>query len=224
MQFSESGRQSGWYDYPAEVWEERKPVTWLHDWAFWEYCVRKYATANEAVLELACGNGRITRQLALAGFQVIAVDINPHFLNRAVSHIDQIDMVRFVLQDVVHLSLGQRFSLAIMADWAFPALLSQADQILFLENLNLHLHSGGVFAFNTPLLGAQQCEQFDVLTQIETRVSNDKTIRLRHSTLSEMELLVRLTGFEIVERFGGVDRRPLHGKLGDDLTLVLRRI
>lgn len=223
MQLSESGRASGWHDYPAEEWEERKPVTWLHDWDFWEYCVQQYADANP-ILELACGNGRITRQLALSGYRVVAVDINPHFLNRAIDHLSEglKEQVKFVLQDVVHLSLSEEFALALMADWSFPALLTQDDQIKFLENLRKYLVPRGIFAFNTPLMGSQRSKQFDLLTQVETRESGGNLVRLRHSTLSEIRLLARLTGYEIIEQYGGVDRRPLRGAVGDDLTIVLR--
>ncbi len=244
MSSSDSGQQSGWKDYPAEIWDVRKPIDWLDDWPFWEWCAASYAHQTP-VLELACGNGRITRQLALAGYTVAAVDINPHFLSRAVEHLRELpDDVRaraeFYLQDMVTLDLGQRFALALMADWAFPALLTQADQLNFLRRLADHLIPGGYFAFDTIFptmrqLGLTPCNSgiglewagtgrtFDPITQIETRLSSGQMMRYRHTSLSEITLLAEITGFEIVECFGSTDKRPLRGVPGDDLTLVLRK-
>ncbi|MCQ3929819.1 MAG: hypothetical protein DPW16_05125 [Chloroflexi bacterium] len=244
MSISDSSQQSGWKDYPAEIWEERKPIDWLDDWPFWEWCAANYA-CHTPILELACGNGRITRQLVLAGYTVAAVDINPHFLSRAVQHIGELPddvraRVEFYLQDMVELELGQQFALALMADWAFPALLTQSDQLNFLRRLTDHLIPGGYFAFDTILptvrqLGLTPCDSgeglewagtgrtFDPIRQIETRLSTGQVMRYRHTSLGEITLLAEMTGFEIVECFGGTDKRPLRGVPGDDLTLVLRK-
>ena len=244
MSMSDSGRQSGWVDYPSELWDERKPIDWLDDWPFWEWCAASYANATP-ILELACGNGRITRQLALAGYAVAAVDINPHFLSRATDHISKLPedvkaRVEFYLEDMVELQLGRQFALALMADWAFPALLTQADQLSFLRRLADHLLPGGYFAFDTIFPTVRQLgltprdsseglewagaeRTFDPIAEIETRMSAGQVMRYRHTGLSEIRLLAEMTGFEIVECFGGADKRPLRGLPGDDLTLVLRK-
>lgn len=241
MTFSKSAEESGWRDYSAQTWDQRKPITWLDDWPFWAYCAEKYAQ-NMPILELACGNGRITRQLALAGYKIMALDLNPHFLNRAIDHLpaELRSQVDFVLQDVVNLDLPQTFSFVLMADWAFPAILSQSDQILFFQNLSNRLTIGGIFAFNTPFSTAQQHglqasangnylewphqnRTYDPITQIETRPSDNYTLRFRHNSLGEIQLLAHLSGFEIIEQYGGIDRRPLRGIPGDDLTLILRK-
>ena len=240
-EMSLSAQQSGWQHYPADLWDQRKPINWLHDWEFWKWCADTYAD-DKRVLELACGNGRITRQLALSGYSIVAVDLNPHFLNRAVEHLPTSvkDNVCFILQDVVNLDVEGQFSLAIMTDWAFPALLTQIDQLAFLERLAHHLCIGGIFAFNMPFpsirqLGLTQAKGrgqlkwaddghcFNALTQIEEKQSGSQSIQLRHTSLFEIQLLGRLTGFELIAQFGGTDRRPLRGLPDDDLTLILRK-
>lgn len=240
MNFSYSGQHSGWHDYAATDWASRKPLDWLDDWPFWRYCAEKFA-GDGPILELACGNGRITRQLLLNGYTVVAVDINPHFLNHALQVIpdEYRTSVDFHLADVVMLDLDQQFQLAIMADWAFPALLTQADQRQFLTRLAKNLMPGGLFAFNTPLGSTRQIglvqtddglqwtddptRRFDALTQVETKQSGSQTIRLRHNTLDEIQLLAELADFKIIEQYGNVDRRPLRGVAGDDLTLILQK-
>ena len=235
-----SGQNSGWQDYAGAAWDERKPLNWLHDWEFWHYCAAKYAD-SQPILELACGNGRITRQLAMANYTVVALDINPHFLSRAqhnipAKHRAQVD---FYLQDMVHLALEGEFQLAIMADWAFPAILTQTDQRQFLARLADHLRPQGIVAFNTILGSTRQLglveidgqlvwpdegRHFDALTQIETQWSGDYRMQYRHNTLDEIKLLSELAGFAIIEQYGRVDRRLLRGLPGDDLTLILRKV
>lgn len=237
---SYSAQHSGWEDYPAAQWDERKPISWLDDWEFWHYCIEKYSSTDAPILELACGNGRITRQIVLSGYTVFAVDINPHFLNRAQANIPShlTHCAHFFLQDVVYLSLNRQFSVAIMADWAFPSILTPADQLQFLRSLSKHLLHEGIFAFNTLFPTIQQIglmptdtgfmwpdgRRFDPMTQIETRLSGDIPLQFRHTTLSEIEWLCQMTGFAIRERYGNVDRRPLRGIMGDDLTLILQKV
>lgn len=238
-ELSYSGQYSGWKDYSGAAWDARKPISWLHDWEFWHYCAEKYA-GGKPILELACGNGRITRQLALAGYATVAVDINPHFLSRAQQAIptELQSNVEFYLQDMVHLAVEGEFQLAILADWAFPALLTQSDQRQFLARLADHLLPQGILAFNTilgttrqldlvevddQLIWAGENRSFDALTQIETNHSTDYPIQYRHNTLDEIKLLSELAGFVIIEQYGRVDRRPLRGMAGDDLTLILQK-
>ncbi len=238
---SYSAQHSGWEDYPAGQWNERKPISWLHDWDFWHYCIQQYAAdSNQPILELACGNGRITRQIALLGYDVVAVDVNAHFLSHAQLYLpkDVREQVTFVLQDVVQLTIGRQFQAVIMADWAFPSILTQADQLRFFHTLATHISIGGIFAFNTPFPTVQQIgllaegerlvwddgRHFDPLTQIETRYSGEIPLRFRHTTQAEIELLCHISGFRIIEHYGNVDRRPLRGLVGDDLTLILQRV
>lgn len=243
---SDSARLSGWQDYPAASWQQRKPLNWLDDWPFWEWCAEEYA-GKSPILELACGNGRITCQLAQQDYAVVAVDVNPHFLNRArqATHDEKKPLVQFVLQDMVQLDLDDAgiehiFRLAIMADWAFPALLTVDDQVSFFHRLNQHLAPGGIFAFDTlfPTVRQQGLQpasdgeglewpgtgrRYDPVQQIEIRPSGEQSLRLRHTTLGEIVLLGKLTGFEIIAQFGGTDKRPLRGLPGDSMTLLLRK-
>lgn len=241
---SASARDSGWQTYSGAAWDKRKPMNWLDDWSFWRDCLQEYlpqVTEHTPVLELGCGNGRITQQIALLGYDVVAVDLNPHFLSRAQRYLElgQVDeRVKFILADVVTLSLGRKFALALMTDWGFPAILTQSDQLTFFKRLHAHLNPGAVFVFDTIfptthqlglMFDGQQLRwedgrTFNALTQIETRTSGDFTLRFRHTSLAELHLLASLTGFEIIEQYGNFDRRPLRGVPGDNLTLVMRKL
>jgi 2-polyprenyl-3-methyl-5-hydroxy-6-metoxy-1,4-benzoquinol methylase len=238
---SESAQRSGWASYSGEAWETRKPVHWLEDWPFWRDVLARHTAPKSTVLELACGNGRITCQIAAEGYAVVAIDLNPHFLSRAQRHLTEssvFERVELYLADVVQLDLSRQFDICVMIDWAFPAILTQRDQVTFFQRLNQHLRKGGVFAFDTifPAIRQQGMSfdgdifrwedgrTYDTLRQIETRYSGDQRLYFRHTSLSEIRLLADATGFEIIERFGNYDGRPLRGVPGDNLTLVMRKV
>lgn len=240
MTLSDSAQHSGWLDYSGAAWDERKPIDWLDDWPFWRYCVETYALQGEPVLELACGNGRITRQIALMGQPVVAVDVNPRFLSRAQQNIpdDWQSQVTFQLADVVTLTLEQQFSLVIMADWAFPAILTQEDQLRFLETITQHLKPGGHFIFDTMFPPVRQLglyvdgavfewgdgRTYDPLTAIETRPSGDYMLKFRHTSLSELQLLAQLTGLHITHTYSTHERQPLNMQQGDNLIVILEKL
>jgi len=151
--------------------------------------------------------------------------------------------VSFVVSDIVHLDLSRQYRLAITPDWGFQMLLAQHDQISFLKGLHRALVAGGACAldlfipFNrqrglvstesgyewrpNPTYHNNAPRTYDPVTQIETLVeSNVHPIVLRHTTLSELELLFQITGCEIVEVYGDVDRRPFSGAMSEDYTII----
>lgn len=237
-----SGQTSGWVNYSGADWDTRKPIDWLPDWPFWRDCLRKYAPNQANVIELACGNGRITRQIAALGHQVTAVDINPRFLSRAQANLPTAyhEAVTFHLADVVHLDALalEPADAVLMTDWAFCALLNQEDQLQFFAGISNVLRPGAIFAFDTIFPTVRQLglvydgtqliwedgRQFDALTQVEIRYSGDVPLKFRHTTLAEIQLLGKLHGLEIDACFGNTDKRPLRGIPGDALAIIMKKV
>jgi len=58
-------------------------------WAdYIEALFEKYAVKPEIILDLACGTGSLTLELAKRGYDMIGIDISPEMLNRAVEKTD----------------------------------------------------------------------------------------------------------------------------------------
>ena len=251
MPLSQSAIENGWRSYPADAWNQRKPAP-VGPHRFWTHCLDKYGSP---ILEVACGNGRWLFPLAQhgPGHQVVGVDINEALIATARRHAQQmadagtpVDAT-FVVGDVVHLDLGRTFPLAIMTSWTFQVLLTQDDQVAFLQRLREHLRPGGAFAFNVfipfhrqrgltsedgvyrwppnPNYHSGAPRTYDPTSQVETLVDhNVHPIKLRHTSLAELELLFRLTGFRLVEIYGDdEDMRPFTGRRDNDYTIVAQR-
>jgi SAM-dependent methyltransferase len=251
MKLSRSAKENGWMTYPVEKWNEWKPAPVdMEKHPFWTQCAEKY---GGPILEVACGNGRWLIPLAEhgPGYEVVGVDVNKGFIGTARSLVNERKdagsdiRTEFVIGDIVNLDLGRKFPLAIMTSWTWQVLLTQQDQIAFLTRLHEHLEPGGAFAFNVFMPEQRQLgmiakdgrfewsvdpeyhdgarRTYDAATQVETE-RGENGYKLRHTSLSELRLLFKLTGFEIVQMYGDdQDLRPFTGRSTDDYTILAER-
>jgi SAM-dependent methyltransferase len=91
--------------------------------------VARVVPAGASVLELGCGTGRITRQLALQGFRVTAVDESAEML----AHVTDAVIVQAPIEG---LDLGRRFDAALLASNLVNA--EPAQRRAFLEACRRH--------------------------------------------------------------------------------------
>ena len=104
--------------------------------------------AGGPVLDVACGTGRLTRAIALAGLAVIGIDIMPDMLDRARVLSPQ-PTIPWIQADCRTFTLAQQFRCMLMTGHAFQNLLTDADQDAFLARAFAHLTVGGILAFET---------------------------------------------------------------------------
>jgi SAM-dependent methyltransferase len=104
--------------------------------------------AGGSVLDVACGTGRLTRAIALAGLPVIGLDIMPAMLEHARALSQQLP-IAWVQADCRTFILAQQFRCMLMTGHAFQNLLTDADQDAFLARAFAHLTVGGTLAFET---------------------------------------------------------------------------
>jgi hypothetical protein len=155
--------------------------------------------------------------------------------------------ITVVESDVTKLELPRKFKLAILPGWSWQVLLTAEDQLAFLRGVHACLLPGGALAFDIfmpvnrqrglvyengkwiwppdPHYHHGSPRSFDPLTQIEEmRESNVHPIRVRHTTIGEIDLLFGMTGFQRVELFG--DSMPLKQFTGGpecDYAIVAER-
>jgi ubiquinone/menaquinone biosynthesis C-methylase UbiE len=101
-----------------------------------------------AVLDLACGTGRLTIPFAQNGFWVIGLDASQSMLDLARQKTSDLP-IQWVQGDVRAFHFDQKFDLIVMAGNAFQALLTKEDQLQMLKCVKEHLKPEGTFAFNT---------------------------------------------------------------------------
>jgi len=132
------------------------------------------ARTGGPILEIAAGSGRVAVPLAVAGYDVTAVDLDGAMLARAAARataegIDTRARVDLVEADLVGLDLpgGARFRLAILALNSMLLLDSRELQQAAIQTLARHLEPGGLAVVDVWLPGAGELARYDGRISLE---------------------------------------------------------
>lgn len=101
------------------------------------------------VLELGCGSGRVTLELARAGAEVVALDLNEAMLERAGARLRDAavdDRVELRRGDMRALELRRSFALVLAPFNTLMHAYSLDEQDATLAGARRHLRAGGAFA------------------------------------------------------------------------------
>ena len=136
------------YDY--EYRRRRRDVHFYRSFA------DTHQPGGATILELACGSGRLTRELSRGGHRVCAFDASRSMLARAdkrLRHTGRAARARVFLfaADLREFALRQRFSLAIAAFNSMEHLYTRLDMQMCLARVREHLQPQGVFVFDVQM-------------------------------------------------------------------------
>ncbi|HFD38771.1 MAG TPA: class I SAM-dependent methyltransferase [Anaerolineae bacterium] len=171
---------------------------------------------SKPILDVGCGNGRHSLELARRGYQVLGIDLSASMLaqGRRVADAENL-AVCFVQCDARELSFEGRFGVAIMlCEGAFSLMEIDAMDFAILANVFRSLKPGGRLIMTAPnaafILAQPPNDAFDLTTLRETftldKVNPDgshKTLDCtqRYYTCPELRGLLERAGFRSVEFF-----------------------
>jgi SAM-dependent methyltransferase len=190
------------------------------------------------VLELAIGTGRIALPLAARGIQVDGVDISPAMLARLRARSGG-DAIAVTVGNFADVPVPGTYRVIFIVWNTLFNLLTQADQVRCFENVAAHLTDDGFFvveAFVPAFLYRLRNDQYvdaeairvdevrldvlrhDMTTQMieESHVSlSSAGVRLnpvvqRYAWPSELDLMARIAGLCLKDRWGGWNREPFN--------------
>lgn len=191
-------------------------------------------------LELAVGTGRIALPLAARGIRVDGVDISPAMVEQLRAKAGG-DRISVTIGDFADVPVAGEYRLIYVVFNTLFNLLTQEDQVRCFENVAAHLTDGGSFvveagspAFLYGLRDDQHVDaesvevdavRLDVLRHDpakqmfdESHVSISRTgVRLdpivqRYAWPAELDLMGRLAGLSLKERWDGWEREPFSGR------------
>lgn len=192
-----------------------------------------FARAGTA-LELAIGTGRVALPLAQHGVRVDGIELSPDMLSRLRDKTGGADL-RVVLGDMTTATTGEQYPLVYLVFNTIYNVLTQDRQVECFRNAARHLAPDGVFVVEAAppwawLRGEQYVDveritttsvtldvnAYDRVTQIldenHVRIGADGItlgpISCRLASPAELDLMARLAGLRLVDRFGGWDREP----------------
>ena len=236
-------------DRIAEAYDERF-VRRLDTMAAVE-AIADLATAAGAtrVLELAIGTGRIALPLKERGFDVRGVDVSEAMVAklREKPNGEEIPVTMGYFADV---PVEGTFKLVYLVFNTLFALLAQAEQIECMENVASHLEPGGLFVLECFVpdltrfdrgqrVGASSIDVDDLELEVSRHHATEQRIdsmhvvirdgevktypvRLRYAWPSELDLMARIAGLRLRERWGGWEREPFTDDSGSHVSIYER--
>ncbi|WP_043628441.1 class I SAM-dependent DNA methyltransferase [Nonomuraea candida] len=190
---------------------------------------------GRAVLELGIGTGRLALPLLDRGLAVTGVDNSPWMIEqlRAKPRGDEIHVVEGDFADV---KVDGEFGLAFISRFALSALTTQEAQVQCFENVAAHLAPGGFFVVEllAPASGVLENGRAwtsnvkpdavslfvstanHVTQEMRTchiRLSETEGVQLRPGAVryvwpSELDLMARIAGMRLHERWSSWDKAP----------------
>ncbi len=117
---------------------------WPGEIDFYQQLAAAATAKGQAVLEIACGTGRVAARLAKSGARVTGMDLTPEMLDIARQKTSGMPNVRWVEGNMRSFELGERFGLVIIPGHSFLFMLTPDDQVACLECIQRHLLPGGM--------------------------------------------------------------------------------
>ena len=188
---------------------------------------------NGPVLELGIGTGRIALPLSRRGIRLEGIELSPDMVAELRKKPGS-DAIRVTIGDFATARVDSTFTLAYLLRNTITNLTSQDDQVTCFQNVADHLEAGGCFVIevfvpelrrlppgNTMLPFAMSdahlgIDEYDPVNQMLVShhywfsEGNVETFSapFRFVWPSELDLMARLAGMKLRERWGGWDREP----------------
>ncbi|HEX4832982.1 MAG TPA: class I SAM-dependent methyltransferase [Trebonia sp.] len=191
--------------------------------------------AGGDALELAIGTGRIALPLTEAGVRVDGIELSADMLARLREKPGG-DRVTVVAGDMARAATGRSYQLVYLVYNTIGNVITQDDQVRCFENAARHLAAGGAFVLEVrvpvapswpghQLVEAEKVEmdhvvldlcRYDPVTQVldetHVRLGRDglrlSPVRLRLAFPAEFDLMARIAGLRLRERWGGWNGEP----------------
>jgi len=212
-------------------------------------CEGKVKKKGPYIIDLCCGFGRITLELARRGFVASGVDITASYLNTAREDAANEGLgIEFIHDDVRSFKRKNAFDAAVNLYNSFGFFENPDDDLLFLKNAYYSLRDGGTLIID--VLGKEiairdysEAEWFEragfiVLTEsmpvdswgsvwnrwilLKEGASREKVFVQRLYAASELRSLLHRAGFSAVELYGGWDERS-YDQHADTLIAIGRK-
>ncbi len=228
------GAEEGYFgERVAAVYDDHSAG--MFDPAVVEPAVERLAelAGDGAALEFAIGTGRIALPLAERGVKVAGIDNSEAMLVR-LREKPGADKVESLVGDMAATRVDGDFSLVYLVFNTIFNLVTQDGQVACFENAAAHLGPGGRFVIEARVPELQRLPLgqtvlpwradprgmsyyvYDVVTQrldgqhyhfVDGRVQ-PSPIEMRYAWPAELDLMARLAGLRLEERWGGWNREP----------------
>jgi SAM-dependent methyltransferase len=186
-----------------------------------------------AALELGIGTGRLALPLSRRGVPVHGIELSPAMIDKLRAK-PGADAIGVTIGDFATAKVDKRFTLAFLVYNTITNLTTQNEQVECFRNVAEHLEPGGRFVIEVVVPALQRLppgetvraftltttklafEEFDVVTQIAWShhywIGDEGfdvfSAPYRYVWPSELDLMARLAGMTLRQRWGGWKQEP----------------
>jgi SAM-dependent methyltransferase len=193
-------------------------------------------------LELGIGTGRIALPLARRGVAVRGIDLSDAMVARLRAKPGG-EQIQVAIGDYATIRVDETFSLVYLVFNSINNQTTQEGQVATFANAAAHLEPGGCFVVEVGVPGLGRLEVFDLSDHhvgIDERVAATQRLVSHHFTLvdgqwvrnsipfrsvppGELDLMARLAGMELHERWTGWNREPFTGESTKHVSVWQKR-
>jgi SAM-dependent methyltransferase len=228
-----AGVYDTWYEHEEVFKETDAAVTVLAELA-----------GDGPVLELAVGTGRIALPLAERGLEVHGIDVSESMVAKLREKPGG-DRIRVTMGNFADVAVEGRYPLVVLVFNTLFALETQEEQIRCFENVAEHLTEEGVFVVEAFVPEPERFHRNISVSHVETDVVHlnmavvDRAeqrsesqhvvltpqgarfypVQIRWAYPSELDLMARLAGLRLRERWSGWDRQPFTKASGKHVSV-----
>jgi SAM-dependent methyltransferase len=194
--------------------------------------------AAGGALELAVGTGRIALPLAARGVRVTGIDLSPDMVAQLRAKPGGAGLP-VAIGDMTTARVDGEFSLVYLVFNTIGNLTSQDAQVACFRNAAAHLAPGGSFVIEVGVPGAGRLRVFDLGEEhagIDEYDAATQQLVSHHFTLvdgtwqrrsipfravspAELDLMARLAGMTLSERWAGWQREPFTAESGSHVSV-----
>jgi len=223
-----------------------KKKNWYEEWFSNKHYLELYSHRNEkeardlinliqrytgigpgsAVLDVCCGAGRHSVELARRGYDVTGIDLSRYLISEAKKALKKADekglKAKFLIRDMKNFSFSRKFDAAINVFSSFGYFEKDGDNLKVFVNISSSLKKGGCFVFDflnekyvRKALVPYSGEMHDGIKIVLKRRVTDGfvtkdiiigkkvyTERIRLYSAEEIRNMLKNSGFRIENRFG----------------------
>ncbi len=201
---------------------------------------------SSKILDVACGPGRHSLELARRGFEVTGIDRTEPYLEQARASANEQNLyIEFIQDDMRSFIRQSTYDLALSIYTSFGYFEKAADNLQVLANIFESLRPGGRLLMELTgkevlarifrerdwreykdIIFLEERKVVDNWNRIENRwllIYPDRRLEYRVDhwlySSSELELMLRSVGFDVVEVYGGLEGTP-YDNLANRLVVI----
>ncbi len=157
------------------------------------------------ILDLACGYGRHSIELAKRGYKVVGIDVSPHLIDYAKKNAIEENLdIEFFCSDIREFKNGADFDMVLnLYDGAIGYLEDDIENLKIFSTISRHLKEGGISLIHLHRLEYAEANFPQKITRISTELEEEIWFLLDPASRYMMEVTKTVKGAdleEVVER------------------------